>query len=391
MDFDTLRVYYQRFFPYQDIFLWLNHDRTPQTDFLDREIAFTIENAYVRYQSYMSADAFKADVLRLMPTRFEYGPVYSANPRQRKMLPKGACVPVKKEFCLDIDLSDYNSVRTCCTDTAVCNKCWKFATIAIEILDVALREDFGFQNLLWVFSGRRGVHCWVSDAAALALDEAQRSSIAAYLQVLGTSTQGKLVNLPRPFHPHIARSFAILKSHFKQIVLEEQDPWRTAEQAEELLKRIQPADLVARLRSKWASKEISSAQRWADIDTETRQLPVSSGSRNSVGDVVLAAKQDIVFEYLYPRLDAAVSRGLNHLLKSPFVVHPSTGKICVALDLKKLDKFDIDAVPRYDVIVKELDATNDITKTSLKDYTEYFRHYVQETLPKKRAADTLDF
>lgn len=62
-------------------------------------------------------------------------------------------------------------------------------------MDAGLRQDFGFKHILWIYSGRRGVHCWVADDAARALTNEGRSAVADYFGVVaGNDNQAKKVN-----------------------------------------------------------------------------------------------------------------------------------------------------------------------------------------------------
>lgn len=77
--------------------------------------------------------------------------------------------------------------------------------MAIKVVDAALREDFGFEHIMWVYSGRRGAHAWISDKRARDMDDQRRKSIAGYLEVIkGGAQSGKKVNVRRPLHPHLA-------------------------------------------------------------------------------------------------------------------------------------------------------------------------------------------
>ncbi|KAF2711645.1 prim-pol domain-containing protein [Pleomassaria siparia CBS 279.74] len=396
-DPDIMRAFYQRLFPFRHLFQWLNHSATPTNDFAHREFAFTLPNdAYLRYQSFATADLFRKQCLAQIPSRFEIGPVYSANPRDRKTLRQASSFrPLTKELVFDIDMTDYDDIRTCCTGASICHKCWAFITMAIKVLDVALRDDFGFKHILWVYSGRRGAHAWVCDKRARELDDSRRRSIAGYFELLkGGDQGGKRVNVRHPLHPHLERSLDTLKEHFHTSILLEQDPW-VEEKAEHLLNLLPDATLKAALQKKWdSSPSRPSVSKWADINALATAGALSNtktGPRE-----LLEAREDIVLEYTYPRLDAEVSKKLNHLLKSPFVIHPGTGRVCVPIDTRKVEDFDPLGVPTVTQLLAEINEwkggdvkedgkkIHDWEKTSLKPYVDFFAVFVAGLLKDEK-------
>lgn len=284
--------------------------------------------------------------------------------------------------------------------------------MAVKIVNTALEEDFGFKHVLWVYSGRRGIHGWVCDKRARELDDAKRRSIANYMELIkGGDASGKKVNVKRPLHPHLDRSLRLLRDNFQTDILKEQDPWHEEDKADHLLSLLPDKQLAQSLKKKWDSAPSrSSFNKWGDID-----ILASSGGGSASLDTkkLLEAKQDIVLEYTYPRLDAEVSKHLNHLLKSPFCVHPKNGRICVPVDPKNIDDFDPDEVPTVTKLLGQIDEwreshkdeegdmtrVQDWEKTELKPYVEYFRSFVnalnKDEQGGKRGredgADSMDF
>ena len=194
-----------------------------------------------------------------------------------------------------------------------------------------------------------------------------------------------------------SRSLDILKAHFQTDILENQDPWAEPDKTERLLELLPDKALNDALRKKWdAAPGRSSSSKWADIDA----LAKTGASKNLDTTALRDAKQDIVLEYTYPRLDIEVSKKQIHLLKSPFVVHPGTGRVCVPIDTKRLEEFDPLGVPTVTELLAEIDRweganaksdderetkkLQDYEKTSLKPYVEFFRSHVSNLLREEK-------
>ncbi|GLD96257.1 hypothetical protein PINS_up004940 [Pythium insidiosum] len=142
---DLLQLYYDRLFPYQQMTQWLGYDGGE--DFLfRREVSFTLENdTYIRYKAFHNADEMRAAMTKMLPFKIDIGAVFTVSPADKGKVNANDFVPEERELVFDIDLTDYDDIRTCCEGAAICRKCWRFMVAAVKVMDVALREDFGFE------------------------------------------------------------------------------------------------------------------------------------------------------------------------------------------------------------------------------------------------------
>ena len=342
----------------------------PTENYLEkREFSFTLPgDIYIRYISFAKAYDLRRELVAKLPVKIDIGAVYNMNPAEgrKSMLPMR---PVERELVFDIDMTDYDEVRTCCKGADVCKKCWKFIAIACKILDRALADHFGFKHRLWVYSGRRGVHCWVCDDEARNMTVDERSAIVEYLSLVDA---GKFVKkrctLSRDAadHPLVKLAIEVIDAQvkhpsadtlFQEIVMFDQKLIETDKDWKRILtnlcnnKRLQ-AELMEVVEANRSLKPVPMFEKLA-----SRCSAYRDSKHNHTG---LYFIEELMLHFCYPRLDVNVSKGLNHLLKSPFVIHPKTGRICVPFDASRVDHFDPKTVPSISQLLDEMEQTGDV-------------------------------
>ena len=119
------------------------------------------------------------DYRQSTPVKVDAGAVWNRRPEK-----DSTAKTIERELIFDFDMNDYDDVRTCCVGKKVCVKCWKLLVIAVEIIEKTLAEDFDFHQLMYVFSGGRGLHIWVCDKKARKLTDSVRKAVVDYLELV---------------------------------------------------------------------------------------------------------------------------------------------------------------------------------------------------------------
>lgn len=144
-------------------------------------------------------------MVNLVPDKIDIGAVYNRPPKEKKTS-QDRFYPVGRELVFDLDATD--CIRTCeCTDT-LCQRCWPLMVVAAKVIHKCLTEDLGFEHIMWVYSGRRGVHCWVSDERARYLTNEARTEVVDF--ILRQCFKQDYMNILRPFFRQRLKSEKLL-------------------------------------------------------------------------------------------------------------------------------------------------------------------------------------
>ncbi|KCV69053.1 DNA primase, eukaryotic-type, small subunit [Fonticula alba] len=374
---EELVSYYRNLFPFNQLVQWLSYPAEVPPSKIKQEATESFSSAVIsasashylarrefaivlqpsgaapgteifrRHLSFLDSGALRRAIIADHTVRFEVGAIHPRppnlnRPASGKTAFLSASLPLERELVFDIDMDDYDRARSCCSGKQCCRRCFGYIACAGDILTTALREDFGFERTLWAYSGRRGAHLWVADRRARLLTPDARGAIVSYLNLASEGDDGHF-RILGPRLPPTLRARAIIRRHFERVVLRDQNAFNHAKTLafiESILSVALSRDVYARVRDEWnrIGTGPDSLERWAALE---RLVP---------GE----ACDTLMFAFCHPRLDVQVTRQTNHLLKSPFCVHPATGRICVALSTEELADFDPEAVPTIRSVEREL-------------------------------------
>ncbi|MHA1947819.1 MAG: DNA primase catalytic subunit PriS [Candidatus Hodarchaeales archaeon] len=302
---EALKDYYNSYFDVNNLKQVIDFET-----FSTREFGFvSLNGKFYRNYSFEEPKQLQDFMIDRCPTDAYIGAVYDEPPTRE--------TPIHKlqwkghELVFDIDLTDYDAVRKyvcdCIGAGQVCTRCWQLINVSIIIIDETLRRDFGINEIVWLFSGRRGVHAWVLDAVGFNLDREQRQSIIDYLSVIRGDDETARV-----------QDRSKLSVDFRKRI--------ESTVFEYYLKNIRRKDLIELGLSASAASSIIKQLKHQEGRVDDN---LAKDFNYRIGKV---NKYDEIIRRWAPRIDHKVSIDLRRLLRMPTSIHGKTGCVARILD-----------------------------------------------------------
>lgn len=282
---------------YKNVFTLENYGRMlGYTDFNKREFGFLLRNGkFLRNISFEEPRFLLKFIERIVPQAIYIGAVYELAPSKENLITR---IPWgSRELVFDLDINDYDSIRKeqcgCQGKEQFCWTCWTCLTEGAIFIQHTLEEDFGFQYLQWLFSGCRGLHCWVLDETAKKLTGTQRQAVVNYISLINHETIASLPKYPPKAVTLRKRLYEdLIQPYFNQLTKSQQERFQ----------RI--------------------------IKIKGREF-----------------FENEMIKLRYPRIDYKVTMDISRLMRFPGSVHQSTGKSVVLItNLNEFNPFKIQSI-----------------------------------------------
>ena len=194
-----LGTYYARPFPLDLLVGMFCGDAFVFTEFM------LTRNTHRVRGTYRSVEELRKELVRWPPTSVHIGPrmamptTYPGQHNER----------MSRNLAVDIDLTDYDNLRTCCSGKRICNRCW--SGIALPVTRVVVRKlrTMGARKILCVFTAGRGVHIWVCErklTSVLTETDLERIFNVLTACALFVNTSGKEHSVPLEMYDKIGCS-----------------------------------------------------------------------------------------------------------------------------------------------------------------------------------------
>lgn len=262
----------------------------------------------------------------------------------------------QKELVFDMDITDFYRFCECRGVKRLCPICWFHIQGASLLLQYLLEEVMGYEraHCLWVFSGGKGVHCFVNESRAMNLNDKERSQLHKRLSiVMGDDTRLiEFITTLVKNAPHYVDSL----DQFFLDVLGKRDLFALPLVEEDSFElfclrhlRTRHTTLYYQVKDAWTKEEVSPSPKKARLAS----IGCGGGGENiSVRKWKILQQLETLYQstyrpslflavsLMYPRIDAGPFN-MVHQIKLPFSVHAMTHNIALPLTQEMIMRMDI--------------------------------------------------
>lgn len=265
---------------------------------------------------------------------------------------------IKKQLVFDIDASDYDntndnrlglltafnnnnniikSLRVCdCQGTKrVCKDCWYLLSSASLILLYFIKNLFGDETkILWVYSGNRGIHCWLKDSDLDLFNSHQRESI---IEDISLETDKEIINILNTNNPlYMDLLTNTLYPFFIKYIITNKPLFNKLKPLILQFIKVYYTTIYNNLANLWNDHK-SEEDHWNIFESISKLYTEWKYQNHKLPSPHLF----IIMRLLYIILDKRVTKEVSHLLKLPYSIHKTTNRLSFPLTQDQIMDFPI--------------------------------------------------